>query len=101
MIDFRDEDQKTVFTYFAKSLGNDFALSVGQQKKEVTNSTEATNLTNFYWQMVDKAALADKNNQVIDGVLGMQPIMEDLINIIGGYLERCGFGDEWDADDEN
>jgi len=100
MINFRDVEQKKVFIHFAKVLCDDFALSLGQEEKEVSTKAEAVQLTQFYWRMVDEAVIVDRKHESADGVVGMQAIMEDLINIIGGYLERNGFEEQWDADDE-
>ena len=100
MINFRDEDQRKVLVYFAKTLGNELVLSVAKQEREVTTKEEARELAGFYWLMVDKAVEIDKQQQKVEGILGMQAIMEDFINIIGGYLERNGFAEQWDEDDD-
>ncbi len=99
MINFRDQEQKTVFIYFAKALNDNLALAVAEQEKEVSTKEEAAQLARFYWRMVDEAVIADRNKQEVAGVLGMQAIMEDLINIVGGYLERNGFEEQWDAEE--
>ncbi|MDG9671924.1 hypothetical protein ONV78_29595 [Hahella sp. CR1] len=99
MINFRDQDQKKVFIHFAKVLNDDLALAVAEHEREITTKEEAERFSKFYWRMVDLSVIADRNKHEIDGVLGMQAIMEDLINIMGGYLERNGFAEQWEAED--
>ncbi|MBV1882195.1 MAG: hypothetical protein KUG82_11200 [Pseudomonadales bacterium] len=100
MINFRDLEQKKVFIHFARLLNDNLALSLANEEKEVTTKSEAEQLTQFYWKMVDEAVIVDRNHNSVEGVIGMQAIMEDLINIVGGYLERNGFEEQWDAEDE-
>ncbi|WP_241566834.1 hypothetical protein [Hahella sp. KA22] len=45
--------------------------------REITTKEEAERFAKFYWRMVDLSVIADRNKQEIDGVLGMQAIMED------------------------
>ncbi|ABC29084.1 hypothetical protein HCH_02258 [Hahella chejuensis KCTC 2396] len=99
MINFRDQDQKKVFIHFAKVLNDDLALAVAEHEREIATKEEAERFAKLYWRMVDLSVIADRNKQEIDGVLGMQAIMEDLINIMGGYLERNGFAEQWEAED--
>ncbi len=99
MINFRDQDQKRVFVHFAKVLNDGLALAVAEHEKEISTKEEAEHLAKFYWRMVDQAVIADRNREEIEGVLGMQAIMEDLINVVGGYLERIGFAEQWDAEE--
>lgn len=100
MINFRDSEQKRVFIHFAKILNDELALSLAMEEKEVSTKEEASQLTKFYWRMIDEAVIIDKNHDSVDGIVGMQAIMEDLINIVGGYLERIGFEEQWDAEDD-
>ncbi|WP_020410223.1 hypothetical protein [Hahella ganghwensis] len=99
MINFRDQEQKDVFLHFARALNDDLAVAVAEHQKEVTTKEDAINLARFYWRMVDQAVLADRNSEAINGIVGMQSIMEDLINIVGGYLERNGFAEQWEAEE--
>jgi len=97
MIEYSYNEEKTVALYFADLLNNSKAKEI-VKLGVVSSSKEATILSKFFWEMVNKSA--DGNvNLPCEG--SSQYWTEKLYNSIGGYLEDSGYEKEWNTEIDN
>ena len=97
MIEYSYKEEQIVALYFSDLLGNKKAkeiLTLGH----VSSSEEATILSKFFWDMVNKSA---EGNVVLPCEGSSQYWTEKLYNSIGGYLESSGYEKEWDTEVDN
>lgn len=99
MLDFSggDEKAKLVVLHYAKELNNKSIFQLVEESQNVTSKEQALDLARFYWLMLDQSAKDEENNKVVLGEKSLQFWMARLLNIIGGYLEKAGYGREWDS----
>jgi len=97
MIKYSYDEEKIVTLYFADLLSNAGAKNIILQGF-VSSSEEATILSKFFWQMVNKSAEGDVN---LPCKGSSQYWTEKLYNSIGGYLEKAGYEKEWDTEIDN
>ena len=100
MITYKYDEEKLAALYFADLLHDELARKIIEEGA-VSNSSEATHLSNFYWRMVDAAVVfkRDKKPMPFDG--SAQYWTEKLLNSFGGYLEKAGYEKEWDTASDN
>lgn len=98
MLIFREETKKAqdVSLYYTEKLDRQHLNEVFECKRDVLDRNEAIELAQFYWDMLDASALDRENGVEVLGECDLQFWMEKLLNIIGGYLERCGYETEWE-----
>lgn len=53
-------------------------------------------LAYFFWQVVDAAARDREAGVLVVGERNVQPWVERLLNIVGGYLKNNGYEAEWE-----
>jgi hypothetical protein len=80
---------------YAAKLNDEAALSI-LKSGVVTNSKEARNLSNFFWNMVNKSIEDHNNKVVLPWPEGAEFWNEKLMYSFSGYLERAGFENEWE-----
>ena len=96
MINYKYPEEKQISLFYAKKLHATTAFSI-LEAGEVKNSSEATELAKFYWQMAAEA-IREKNNKVDHGFGNMEEWMEYICNTFFFYLSNNGYEDEWDAE---
>lgn len=95
MIEFQTEEVKDFALFYAHKMTNKKALEI-ISKLEVTNSDEATEISNFFWDLIDKAAIEQDPNIIGRWDHGQEFLSEKLMYAISGYLEKAGYETEWD-----
>lgn len=91
MIEYGYSEEKIVALYFASLLHNSEAERI-LNSGVVTTSEEATTLSKFFWQMINKSA---EGNLKLPCEGSSQYWTEKLYNSLGGYLEKVGYEKEW------
>ena len=94
MIEYRYDEEKIAALYFAELLDDHISKSI-LERGDVSSSEEATHLSKFFWNMVNKSA-EGKIELPCEG--SSEYWLEKLINSLGGYLERAGYEQEWNAE---
>lgn len=97
MIEYSYDEEKIVALYFAELL-NDSAANSIIQNGVVSSSKEATHLSKFFWNMVNKSA---EGNITLECEGSSEYWTEKLYNSFGGYLEKNGYSKEWDTEVDN
>ena len=94
MLDFSGNDEKAelVALYYARQFNNVIVLEILNQPRGVQNEAEAFILAKFFWDMLDASAFDKENGIVVLDEPDLQYWMERLLNIIGGYLDKGGYG---------
>ena len=95
MIKFQTEEIKDFALYYAQKLSNQKALEI-ISKLEVTDSSEAVEICNFFWDLVDAAIKEQGTNVTGRWDHGQQFLSEKLMLAISGYLEKTGYETEWE-----
>ena len=98
-MDFSGEDQKAkqIALYYAEQLQHELVQRLLMRDENVASADEAIALAQFYWDMLDRSALDAEQGVVVCGERNTQYWMERLLNIIGGYLQGCGYGAQWQS----
>ena len=97
MIRYRFNEEQEFALYYAKKLDDALTLEI-LQRGEVLSAQEAQHLSSFFWKMVD-ASIEDENNKVrLPWVEKAEFWTEKIMNSFGGYLERNGYEDIWEAE---
>ena len=91
----RNQPAKDLALYYAKKPGDGLAVKLILAKQELVSEEEAIHVTRFFWSMADEASNDQENRLEIVGVYDLEFWMEQLMNIIVGYLARCGFKEQW------
>lgn len=97
MIEYRYSEEKTVALYFADLLNNSKVKEIITHG-DVSSSEEATILSKFFWEMINRSAQGDV---VLPCKGSSQYWTEKLYNSIGGYLENSGYEKEWNTEVDN
>ena len=100
MIEYRYDEEKIIALHFADRLNDTTTKSIIEAGL-VLSSEEATHLSKFFWEMVNKS-VEDRDlglSLPCDG--GAEYWTEKLYNSFGGYLEQAGFEAEWDKEVDN
>lgn len=97
MLNFSEHNAPAQYiaSHYARITGNDYALRVISQDADITTPEEAEEITRFYWAMVDLAVEDQEQGKEIEGATDLEFWMEKLLNILMGYLNRIGYGDNW------
>lgn len=97
MINYKYPEEKIVALEFANLLNDEITKSI-LQKNLVETRDEAVHLSKFFWRMIDKSA----NGDIKLPCEGSSKYWtEKLYNTLGGYLEKAGYGAEWDNEVDN
>jgi len=98
MLDFtgNDEKAKLVAEHYANQFHNDIVLEILNEPRGVRNKEEAIILSKFFWEMLDASAFDKDQGKVVLDETDLQHWIERLMNIIGGYLKKNGYKEEWD-----
>ncbi len=94
MINYKFPEEKIVALTFASLLDDHLTKDI-IERGSVLSKQEAIHLSQFFWKMIDKSAQGDIQLPC-DG--GSEFWTEKLYNSIGGYLEKAGYGSEWDEE---
>jgi len=94
MISYKYPEEKLVAMTFA-SLLNDETTKLILTKDLVESKEEAIHLSQFFWRMIEKSA---EVNVALPCEGSSEYWTEKLYNSIGGYLEKAGYGVEWDEE---
>ncbi len=97
MIQYLYKEEKIVVLHFASLLSNTRAEEI-LKAGIVTSSEEATILSKFFWEMVNKSA---EGGVVLPCEGSSQYWTEKLYNSLGGYLENTGYEKEWNTEVDN
>lgn len=97
MINYRYPEEKIVATHMATLLNDTKAQQI-ITAGEVKNAGEATHLSQFFWRMVECSA---KETVQLPCEGSSEYWLEKIYNTFGGYLERSGYQDEWNAEIDN
>lgn len=95
MITYKFEEELQYATYYANKLKETKILELLEQGK-VTNSSEATDLSEFFWKMVDASIEDEKQDIHLPWKEGAEFWNEKIMNTFSGYLEKVGYEKEWD-----
>lgn len=97
MLDFSGNDQKAkqVVLHYARELDNAFVFDLVNKDLDIRSKEEAIVLAEFYWAMLDKSAEDKEQGVIVLDEPDLQYWMERLMNIVGGYLSKIGYGDQW------
>jgi|SRR5690554_522418 len=95
MLNFNDEKQRLVAEYYKDKIGSKILIEIASNAYEIENKEQALELAAFYWQMLDESAKNKDEGVVVLGEANLQPTMEKLFHVIGGYLVHCGYEAEW------
>lgn len=98
MLDFTGKDEKAqqVCLHYANQLEAHNLIGIIQTTASVTSKEQAIALSRFFWRMLEAAAEDRDNGVEVLGEVDLQYWMERSMNIISGYLDRIGYGDEWE-----
>ncbi len=96
MINYRFPEEKEIMLYYAK-LFKDSTTENIINKGEVSNSSEAAHLANFFWLMVDQSVKDIKQGKDAAGHLDLKAWNEYTLETISAYLISNGYESEWDA----
>lgn len=97
MIEYSYKEEEIVALHFASILNNTEVEKI-LNSGVVTSSEEATELSKFFWEMINKSA---------EGIVDLpcegssQYWTEKLYNSLGGYLEKSGYEKEWNTEVDN
>ena len=95
MIEFQTEEIKDFAVFYAQKLVNPKAEKI-IGRLEVINSQEATEISNFFWDLVD-AAIKEQDPSITERWdHGQEFLSEKLMYAISGYLEKAGYEVEWE-----
>lgn len=94
MIPYKYPEEKIVALAFASLLNDDTAKKI-LENDSVKSREEAIHLSKFFWRMIEKSAHGDVQLPC-EG--SSEYWTEKLYNSIGGYLEKAGYGAEWDEE---
>ncbi len=97
MISYKYPEEKIVALEFASLLGDETTTKI-LQRSFVESRDEAIHLSKFFWRMIERSA--EGNVQLpLEG--SSEYWTEKLYNSIGGYLEKAGYGAEWNEEIDN
>lgn len=93
MIDFTYPQELETCLKYAHKLGAKDVIEI-LERGEVKDSSEATELSKFYWTMVAATVEEEKTGAVYED---MDMWLEKICNSLFFYLSNNGYEDEWDA----
>ncbi|WP_444996376.1 hypothetical protein [Aliikangiella sp. IMCC44359] len=97
MIEYAYDEEKIVALHFAALLNNTKAEKI-LKAGVVTSGEEATILSQFFWEMINKSA---EGNIHLPCSGSSQYWTEKLYNTLGGYLESSGYEKQWNTEIDN
>ncbi len=100
MIEYKFKEEKIVALFLADLLQDKKAKSL-LESGEITNSADATYLSQYFWKMISLSEEENRKSLNIPCEGNAQYWTEKLYNTFGGYLDRMGYGDEWDKEVDN
>ena len=100
MITYKYDEEKLAALYFADLLHDELARKI-IEAGAVSNSSEATHLSNFYWRMVDASVVFKRDKKPMPFAGSSEYWCEKLCYSLGGYLEDAGYEKEWDTESDN
>ena len=100
MIDYTYSEEKIVALHLAELLNDAKAIALIEQGR-ITNSKDATYLSQFFWKMIELSEEENRRSLGIPCEGGAQYWTDKLYNTFGNYLESVGYGDEWNKEIDN
>jgi hypothetical protein len=94
MIPYKYPEEKIVALTFAALLNDEITTKI-LQADLVKSREEAIHLSQFFWRMIEKSA---EGNVQLPCKGSSEYWTEKLYNSVGGYLEKAGYGAEWDEE---
>lgn len=95
MITFKLPEERTYLELFQSKLEST-AVKHLLEGNSIETSSQATEIAEFFWAMVDKSIELEKLGELDQFLEGAEFWNEKLIYSISGYLERIGFENEWE-----
>ena len=95
MITFKFPEERTYLELFQAQLGS-AAVKCLLEGNTIETSSQATEVAEFFWKMVDKSIELEKRGELDQFLEGAEFWNEKLMYSISGYLERIGFENEWE-----
>lgn len=91
MIPYKTPKEKETILHYAKLLGDSQAEDI-VVRDSLQNKEEAIHLAKFFWNMVDRSNIEDK-----DGGDNSEYILEKIIITFMAYFRSAGYEAEWDT----
>ncbi|WP_444996220.1 hypothetical protein [Aliikangiella sp. IMCC44359] len=95
MIPYKFEEELQYAIYYANKLNATKILDLLEQGK-VASSSEAADLSEFFWEMVNASIEDEKQDVQLPWKEGAEFWNEKIMNTFSGYLEKSGYEKEWD-----
>lgn len=96
MISYKFPEERDYLYFFCGQLSDTKVVALLNGEAEL-NADMAQYLSEFFWRMVDKSILVEKEGK-FPWPDGAEFWNEKLLYSISGYLEKSGFGDVWDTE---
>lgn len=100
MIEYKSKEEKIVALFLADLLQDERAKLL-LEGGNITSSDDARYLSQFFWKMVNLSEEENRKSLNIPCEGNAQFWTEKMYNTFGGYLDKVGFGDEWDEEIDN
>ena len=97
MINYRSDEERNMAIYYARRFADGDLVRLLEEG--VNTSQDARKLAEFFWRMVEQAGTDGKNNKPFCS--DDRAVLESLMNVISGRLEKQGFEAEWDEAEDN
>lgn len=86
---------EAVAKHYCTSFNNSDVTAIIANQTEVRSNEQAKSLAEFYWFVLDESAKERPEiNQLNDSEISYA--VERLFHLIGGYLDRAGYGEIWE-----
>lgn len=95
MIRYRFNEEKEYLKFYAERMEDAATLAI-LDRGTVNNADEAEHLARFFWAMVDKSIVDEKQGMELPWPEGSEFWSEKSMRSISGYLERAGYEAIWE-----
>lgn len=96
MIDFKHPEERAFLELIQSTLNTPIAQKI-LDGQDICNSSEAKELAEFFWALVDKSIELEKQGELNQFPEGAEFWNEKLMYTLASYLEHTGFEGEWEA----